>query len=249
MRKNIVFLGSKKIGYECLYYLITNKEDLNIEVSGVLTNPKRDAGIIELTKKHQIPLISSLNEYLNLQHVDIAISIQYHKILKKKHLQKAKEITINLHMAPLPEYRGSNQFSFAILNKDEFFGTTIHRMEEGADTGAIMFEKRFNIPEGIWVEELFKLTYRYSIDLFKENINKIIEGNYTLTPQREYTNRRTSLHYKNEIQQLKNINLSLDEDEIKRYIRATYMPGFEPPYTKIGDKKMYFIPENEYNKQ
>jgi methionyl-tRNA formyltransferase len=248
--KNIVFLGSKKIGYQCLEHLVDVKDDLGVNIVGVLTNPKRSGGIEELCEQNNIQILHSLDEYLNLSEVDIAISIQYHQILKKKHIEKANEITINLHMAPLPEYRGCNQFSYAILNGDSMFGTTIHRLEEGIDNGAILFEKRFPIPEKYWVKDLLDLTHVRSVELFKESIPEIISGNYTLTPQEELTlERKQSFHLRKEIDQLKSINLEENKETIHNRIKATYMPGFEPPFTYIDNKKVYFVLEEDLKNQ
>jgi len=167
-------------------------------------------------------------------------------ILKKQHIEKARQIAINLHMAPLPEYRGCNQFSVAIIEGKEEFGTTIHKLEVDIDSGPILFEKRFPIPVGAYVEELYELTFDASIALFKNSIEDIIKGNYTLTPQADLVELRgTSIHYRKEMNTMKTIDL--DENTIRR-IRATAMPGFEPPYAMDGKKKIYLVPESIFNK-
>ncbi|EAY31990.1 formyltransferase family protein [Microscilla marina] len=241
--KKVVFLGSKPIGFFCLKCLIENQTNHNFEIIGVLTNNNKRFGeaydIPALAQQHNIQVLPSLDELLNLPNVDIIISIQYHQILKKQHIAKAKQIAINLHMAPLPEYRGCNQFSFAIINQDNMFGTTIHQIEEGIDNGAILFEKRFPIPENCYVKTLYDLTYQHSLELFKEHIQSIIQGSYTLTPQ--YTlleTRKTETHYRKEINDIKKIDWEWDKETIERYFRATAMPGFDPPYTIIGGKKV-----------
>ena len=186
-----------------------------------------------------------MDEFINLESFDIAISVQYHKILKKHHIEKAEEIIINLHIAPLPEYRGCNQFSYAIINRDKEFGTTIHRLEEGIDSGAIMFEKRFPIPEDCWVRDLYQIACDNSLSLFQESLPQIISGDFELIPQTSLLpERKTSIHYRKEINNLKNIDLSWSKEKIERHIRATYMPGFEPPYTIINSTKIYFGREN-----
>ena len=53
----------------------------------------------------------------------------------------------------------------------------------------------------------------------------------------------TSLHYKHEINDLKCIDPNWDKEKIERHIRATSMPGFEPPYYMENGKKMYFSQE------
>ena len=51
----------------------------------------------------------------------------------------------NLHPGPLPRYAGLNAPSWAIYNGEESHGVTVHRMEAGIDTGAVVFEERFPI--------------------------------------------------------------------------------------------------------
>jgi hypothetical protein len=67
-----------------------------------------------------------------------------------------------------------------------------------------------------------------------------------LTPQQQLVAERgTSLHYRSDINKLKVIDLNWSSDAIARHIRATYMPGFEPPYAMIGTQKIYFKKEWE----
>ena len=69
-----------------------------------------------------------------------------------------------------------------------------------------------------------------SIELFQQEIGNIISGNFSLLPQESFQGKRkTSIHYRKEINQVKNIDLNWSGEKISRYIRATYMPGFEPP--------------------
>ena len=238
--KKVVFLGSKFVGYECLKHLYDQRNRLDLELIAVLTNVRGEK-IIEFCREKSITIIDNLDEFVNVESCDIAISVQYHKILKKEHIEKAKEIIINLHIAPLPEYRGCNQFSCAILNDDKEFGTTIHRLEEGIDSGAIMFEKRFPIPDGCWVKDLYQVACDKSVVLFQESLPQIISGDYELIPQASLlSERKTSIHYRKEINDQKKIDLSWSKNKIERHIRATYMPGVESPYTIVNNRKIYF---------
>lgn len=250
--KRIVFMGSKPIGYQCFKYLIDNSEKLDIDIVGLFTKSRKEftgsSDLKSLAEKAKIDIFNELDELLSIEHVDIIISVQYHKILKKEHIDKAQELAINLHMAPLPEYRGSNQFSFAIINEEKEFGTTIHRLEESIDGGKIICESRFPIDEDINVQELYQLTFEKSVDLFKSNIGKIINGEYNLVDQKDLlTKRNTSFHLRKEISDIKRIDLNWEEEKIDRYLRATSMPGFEPPYTFINGKKVFLLTEEIFN--
>lgn len=238
----LVFLGSKPIGYQCLQYLLEQREALGVEVAGVLTQQRKEFGsshdLAALAREHGVPVIASLEE---LPDCDILYSVQYHQILKAQHIAKAHTLAMNLHMAPLPEYRGCNQFSFAILDGKKEFGATLHRIDTRIDHGDILFQKRFSIPDGCWVQQLYDLTFEASVVLFKETLGNIVRGNYTPIPQQTLEAQYgTSLHYRHEMATLKQIDLAWNADKIQRHIRATSMPGFEPPYCIINGKKIYF---------
>jgi methionyl-tRNA formyltransferase len=237
MKKKIVYMGTKDIGAECFLLLIKMQESLPFEIIGALTNDR--AGILEkkqsvseIAKTNNIPLYKNLDEWMYAKpKCDIIISVQYHEILKPEHINIAGEIAINLHMAPLPEYRGCNQFSFAIIDNAKEFGTTLHKIDTGIDSGDIIAENRFDIAENIDVTTLYRNTYIKSVELFSSEIPKIITGNYILTPQSSYKGKRKStFHLRKEIDEIKKINISWDKEKILRYFRATYFPPFSPPY-------------------
>lgn len=239
MNKKVVFLGSKNIGLECLKILYNNQIKLNYEIVGVLSNPSNQS-IKNYALDHNLIYITSLQDYLYLEDVDICISVQYHKILKKIHINKANDLTINLHMAPLPEYRGCNQFSMAILEEKNIFGTTIHKIDKGIDSGDILFESRFKIPKNCFIEDLYSLTYKKSLQLFKKSLPKIIKMKFVSIPQKKLSKvRGTSIHYRKEIDSLKKISLSWNKNKIEKYIRALSMDGFTPPYIEIKGKKIF----------
>lgn len=239
--KKLVFLGSKPVGYKCFAYLLEKQAELDIEVIGLLTQKRKEFSssndLAAIAKEYNIPVIDSLAA---MPECDILYSVQYHQILKAEDIAKAKEIAVNLHMAPLPEYRGCNQFSFAILDGKEEFGTTIHVMDPRIDHGDILFQKRFPVPEDCWVDQLYQLTEDASVKLFQQTLSALVKGNYNRLPQAALEARYgSSLHFRKEMEVIKQVQLSWPPEQIRRHIRATSMPGFEPPYFILDGKKMY----------
>lgn len=239
-QKSIVFLGSKPLGYQCFKHLLAQQSALNFSLKGLLTQSrtefKEENNLQTLALETGIPILDSLDK---IPTCDILYSVQYHQILKQEDIAKAKQIALNLHMAPLPEYRGCNQFSFAIIDGKKEFGTTIHQMDARIDHGDILFEKRFPIPENCWVEDLYKMTETASIALFKESLEAILAEKYSGISQKKLEESRgSSIHFRQEIQDLRCIDLSWPKEKIFRHLRATSMPEFEPPYTIIGKEKI-----------
>jgi methionyl-tRNA formyltransferase len=217
---------------------------LGVEVKGVLARQRKEFGtgadVARLSMEHHVPVLHSLHE---VPPCDIIYSVQYHQLLKQETIDKAAQIAVNLHMAPLPEYRGCNQFTMALLDGRQEFGTTIHQIDARIDHGDVLFQQRFPVPDDCWVQDLYDLTYEASVALFKHTLPALICGEYSPTPQAALEAQfGTSLHYRKEIAGLKEIDLGWDADKIARYVRATSMPGFEPPYALIGNRKVYLTP-------
>ncbi len=61
------------------------------------------------------------------------------RIISKNILQSTKAVFINMHVGITPKYRGSHGGYWALHNNDiTNFGTTIHLIDTGVDTGAVI---------------------------------------------------------------------------------------------------------------
>ena len=240
MKKRVAYLGAKSIGADCFRALLSEP----VDIVGVWTN-QRGRALRTLAEAAQVQVFDDLEALSEIGALDLLFSVQYHEILRARHIQSAT-VAVNLHMAPLPEYRGCNQFSFAILNADHEFGTTLHLLDEGVDTGHILFEKRFPIPENCWVETLQQITERHSLALFQEHLPQIISGDFAPVPQSICRpDARRDFHLRKDIEKIKRIDLRWPEERILRHLRATYMPGFSPPYAIVSGMRIDLHPQIE----
>lgn len=251
MKKSVYYFGTKEIGAACLQFLIDAFSEEELEIKAVFTNNRSLGGanksVQDIAQEKSITVFQDLKSLENLETADFIISVQYHQILKENHIAKAEELAINLHMAPLPEYRGCNQFSFAIVDEAKVFGTTIHKLIRGTDAGPIIVEDRFEIPNEIFVKDLYEITYKKSVELFKSSISDIFNGDYDLVPQEKLENSRgCSLHFRKEIETLKVIDDNWPSEKKRRYFRATYFPPFDPPKLLKNGEIIQLTPEN-YN--
>lgn len=62
--------------------------------------------------------------------------------------------TLNVHLAPLPRYRGRHPLHWALINGEAEFGVSIHRMTPEIDAGDIMWQRTVRIAPGTSVAEL-----------------------------------------------------------------------------------------------
>jgi methionyl-tRNA formyltransferase len=242
---DVAFLGGKDVGARCLEYLVARMNELDCRISAILPTPQ-GAKVRDLAEKHGLPIASTIDD---LPECDVLISVQYHQILRRRDIQKARAIAVNLHMAPLPEYRGCNQFSLAIINGDKEFGVTVHQLDEGIDSGPVIAERRFPIPDCVWVDELVNIATDESVELFQESIESIVRGTFDLTEQSQLVPARgTSLNFRKDIEPLRQLDLNWDATKLGRYIRALSMPGFEPPYAVLKNgEKIFFHRDDQHD--
>jgi methionyl-tRNA formyltransferase len=158
------------------------------------------------------------------QSYDLGISLGYLYKVPLKELSKSP--WINFHPAPLPNYGGRNVAYHAILNKESHFGATIHYMNEEFDGGDIIETRKFEFSLGTTAEELYNLACETSLDLLKEYIPKVLNGERV-----DSVKQNNSTYYKKEpINDFINI-----KNETKRMITARYCPPYYPKI-KIGGK-------------
>ena len=115
---------------------------------------------------------------------DIIISYNYKYIIKQEIIDYANGAIFNLHISLLPWNRGSspNYWSF-IENTPKW--VSIHQVDAGLDTGAIIAQEELFFDEGI---ESFSSTYQKlhekMVELFIQNWQRLKEGTYSLNRQK-----------------------------------------------------------------
>jgi len=105
---------------------------------------------------------------------DMIISYRYRFILKKNVIDLNLPM-INLHISYLPWNRGTlpNLWSF-LENSPK--GITIHYIDEGIDTGDIIYQEEFNFDENVTLAESYNILNESIQDLFIKNYSDIIQN-------------------------------------------------------------------------
>lgn len=76
---------------------------------------------------------------------DLGVSIGGSHIFTSDEIARAWCGIVNLHFAPLPQYRGRYSAGHALRNGETWFGVTLHYVDAGIDTGPIIAERLFPI--------------------------------------------------------------------------------------------------------
>ncbi|MEK9735725.1 MAG: formyltransferase family protein [Candidatus Nanopelagicales bacterium] len=219
-RSTLAYLGQTQVGVDGLK-IAAQHADVICAITGPPPrhgDPTLDVAAAELGIPCSVDLTT-------LPECDYILSVQYGRILQSRHIRQARKLAMNLHLAPLPEYRGCNQFSWAIVDGAEEFGATLHVMDEGIDSGAILAERRFPLGPNAWVYDLKRTTEKAGLLVLEESLPKILAGDVDPRPQEG----PGSFHVRADIAQLKRIDLAWPEAKRLRYVRATAMPGYPGP--------------------
>ncbi len=145
-------------------------------------------------------------EFINFLHsieIDIVILAWWPTIIKKDAIAAVKQGWINLHPSLLPFNRGKHGYYWSIIDGTPF-GVTIHFINEGIDSGKILFQKRIEVEMTCTGQQLYDLSAEEVVNLFKENYLKIIRLDFSPITQDEDI---ATTHFAKEINVHSNINL------------------------------------------
>lgn len=90
-----------------------------------------------------------LEEWVRRCAPDLIVVYMMSELLKCNIYELPKYKTINLHPSLLPNYRGPNPWFWAYYNMDKTGGITLHYIDDGEDTGDIIYQQTYDIPLGI----------------------------------------------------------------------------------------------------
>ncbi|MBE7559778.1 formyl transferase [bacterium] len=247
-RMRMLFLGRKPGAAAALQYLVQER----VEVAAVVApehpragdgQPHLDAVARELGLSVLSP--SGLDEILSknpksLGPIDLAVSYLYWLRIKPPLLTLPRLGVINLHPAPLPEYRGLGGYNFAILAGDAQFGVSAHFVAETIDTGDVIEVRRFPIDaERETAQSLERKSQRHLLALFRDVIDRLLrDGCLPRAPQgpgRYYTR-----------QEMEDAKRVLPEDPaelVERKIRAFWYPPYEGAYLEREGRRYTLVSE------
>ncbi len=104
--------------------------------------------------------------------------------------------TFNVHAALLPQYRGAAPINWAVINGEMITGITTFFLDHDIDTGKIIMQAPFEIPDEADVEYVYDGLMTLGAKLCIDTVNAIIEndGQVEAMPQDELVSGDMVLH-------------------------------------------------------
>lgn len=223
---NIVFAGTPEFAALHLQRLIDSEHN----VIAVYSQPDRPAGrgkklqasaVKQLAVKHAIPVLQpqslkTTDAQITLAELraDIMVVVAYGLILPASILDIPKLGCLNVHGSLLPKWRGAAPIQRSIWAGDSESGVTIMQMDEGLDTGAMLFKQSLAITKQDTSTSLYQ-------KLAEIGPNALLETLATLTqiiPQIQ--NEQHASYAKKLSKEEAKINWFLPAQQLERNIRA-----------------------------
>ncbi len=153
----VLFMGTPEIAATALSALLSD----GFEVVGAVSQPDRPKGRGMVMTPPPVKVLAAANgipvyqpdtlkdgaflPVLQELAPDVIAVVAYGKILPPYLLAFPKYGCVNLHVSLLPKYRGAAPMQRAIMEGERETGVTTMQMDEGLDTGDILFTEAFPI--------------------------------------------------------------------------------------------------------
>ncbi len=124
--------------------------------------------VLQVDRKNYL---KELGNAIAQYHITVGLVMTFPYILPKSTLEQPEKGFINFHYGLLPQCRGPQPILWHILNSDTDGGITLHRMDDGIDTGPIILQEKLAISPsdtyGILQAKLAHLGAKSAATLFK----------------------------------------------------------------------------------
>ena len=134
-------------------------------------------------------------EQLRSYHADLQVVVAF-RMLPEVVWAMPRFGTFNVHAALLPQYRGAAPINWAVINGETQTGVTTFFLDHDIDTGRIIMQKPFAIPDDADVEYAYDGLMHLGAQIAIETIDRLIEadGNINSMPQEEMLGTDIVLH-------------------------------------------------------
>ncbi len=115
--------------------------------------------------------------------VDLIVVAAFSRILRAELIGVPRLGCVNVHPSLLPRYRGPNPFYWVLANQDAKTGVTVHRIDEGIDSGPILLQREFDILQGDTEHTLQTRSAGLAAKLVVEAVALLASGTAQWIPQ------------------------------------------------------------------
>ena len=175
----------------------TKSGGINGTVKLVISN-KENAYGLERARLSKIKAVYETDEdkiigLLKENNIDLIVLAGYLKIITPKFVDEFRNKIINIHPSLIPSFCGKGYYGEKVHQGvidygAKVTGATVHFVDEGADTGAIIMQEAVNVEQDDDAKSLAKRVLEVEHRILKESIRLFCENKLSLQGRRVFIN-------------------------------------------------------------
>lgn len=175
----------------------TKSGGINGTVKLVISN-KENAYGLERARLSKIKAVyetdeDKIIELLKENNIDLIVLAGYLKIITPKFVDEFRNKIINIHPSLIPSFCGKGYYGEKVHQGvidygAKVTGATVHFVDEGADTGAIIMQEAVNVEQGDDAKSLAKRVLEVEHRILKESIRLFCENKLSIQGRRVFIN-------------------------------------------------------------
>ena len=175
----------------------TKSGGINGTVKLVISN-KENAYGLERARLSKIKAVYETDEdkiigLLKENNIDLIVLAGYLKIITPKFVDEFRNKIINIHPSLIPSFCGKGYYGEKVHQSvidygAKVTGATVHFVDEGADTGAIIMQETVNVEQDDDAKSLAKRVLEVEHRILKESIRLFCENKLSIQGRRVFIN-------------------------------------------------------------
>lgn len=161
------------------------------------------------------------------------IAAGYASILKEEILAVPHLVAANFHASLLPDYRGMHPVFWTLRGGERWAGLTVHVMDQGIDTGDIIYQVKVRTRRDDTVATLYDRIMDRSVGLVGQLVTDAQHGSIPRRPQPE----GAGSYYSSTTEEDFHLDWSWPAEKMRRFITIT--PG--KCFVEMGDGRVCFL--------
>ena len=242
----IVFMGTPEFAVESLKSLVEG----GYNVVAVVTQPDKPVGrhqdtlqappVKQYALEQGLPVLQPVKmkdpefvEQLRGFRADLQVVVAF-RMLPEVVWAMPRFGTFNVHAALLPQYRGAAPINWAVINGETQTGVTTFFLDHDIDTGRIIMQEPFAIPDDADVEYVYDGLMHLGAGIALKTIDKLIaaDGNIDSISQDELVAEQQELHHAPKIFK-ETCRISFDQPAKKVYDFIRGLSPYPGAWTEI----------------
>lgn len=228
-------MGTPEFAVETLKALVEN----NYNVVAVVTQPDKPVGrhqtemqpseVKKYALEHELPVLQPVKmkdpefvEQLRAYKANLQVVVAF-RMLPEVVWAMPEYGTFNVHAALLPQYRGAAPINWAVINGETQTGVTTFFLDHDIDTGRIIMQKPFDIPETADVEYVYDGLMHLGAEICMETLERIVaaDGHPASMAQEDMVAVGNELHAAPKIfKETCRINWALSAKQVYDFVRG-----------------------------